>query len=104
MPRKTAAHDVDLPSEVKWVIMDGLGLDAGQLKTESRLFEDLGVDSMRLVELILALEEAFEIDIPDEESIGLRTVQDVVDYIVRRVSQTQTPLKSVRHYSDGGSP
>ena len=51
------------------------------IKTESSFINDLGADSLAIVELVLALEEEFELDIPDEETEKIRTVQDAIDYI-----------------------
>jgi len=52
-----------------------------EVKPESRFVEDLGADSLDVVEMIMALEEKFEIEIPDSEAENIKTVQDVVDYI-----------------------
>ena len=62
-------------------IADALGCEVDEVKRDSSLINDLGADSLAIVELVLALEEEFEIDIPDEETEKVRTVQDAVDYI-----------------------
>ena len=71
----------DIPSEVKRIIKEQLDVDEKDIKPESTFIDDLGADSLGLVELVLAFEEAFEIDIPDEDTEKIRTVQDAVDYI-----------------------
>jgi acyl carrier protein len=73
--------DRDVLAEVKKIIKEQLDVEEGDIKSESSFIDDLGADSLGLVELVLAFEEAFEIDIPDEETEKIRTVQDAVDYI-----------------------
>ncbi len=63
------------------VIAEQLKIDPAQVKPESRLVEDLHADSLDIVELVMELENAFDIQIPDEEMPNLSTVQDVVNYI-----------------------
>ena len=77
----------DIPSEVKRIIKEQLDVDEKDIKPESTFIEDLGADSLGLVELVLAFEEAFEIDIPDEDTEKIRTVQDAVDYIERNAKK-----------------
>ncbi len=71
----------DITSEVKKIIKEQLDVEEDDIKAESSFIDDLGADSLGLVELVLAFEEAFEIDIPDEDTEQIRTVQDAVDYI-----------------------
>lgn len=71
----------DIASEVKRIIKEQLDVDEKDIKPESSFIDDLGADSLGLVELVLAFEEAFEIDIPDEDTEKIRTVQDAMDYI-----------------------
>lgn len=66
---------------VREVLADQLGLEETEIKPESRLKEDLGADSLDMVELIMAMEEEFNVDIPDEEAQNIRTVADAVDYV-----------------------
>jgi acyl carrier protein len=77
----------DIPSEVKRIIKEQLDVDDKDIKPESTFIEDLGADSLGLVELVLAFEEAFEIDIPDEDTEKIRTVQDAIDYIERNAKK-----------------
>lgn len=67
--------------EVKAVIVEQLSVNDSEIKLESRFVDDLGADSLDVVELVMALEEKFEIEIPDEEAEKIATVKDVVDYI-----------------------
>ncbi len=67
--------------KVKEIIVDKLGVDESAVKPEAAFIEDLGADSLDIVDLIMALEEEFGIDIPDEEAQKLRTIGDAVKYI-----------------------
>jgi len=67
--------------EVKEVIVEQLNVSPDEVKPESKLVEDLGADSLDVVEMIMALEEKFEIEIPDSEAEKIQTVQDIVNYI-----------------------
>ncbi len=71
----------DITKEVKEIITEQLDVDQADIKNESTFIDDLGADSLGLVELVLAFEERFEIDIPDEDTEKIRTVQDAIDYI-----------------------
>lgn len=67
--------------KVKEIIVDTLSCDEAKVTLEATLSDDLGADSLDAVELNMALEEAFDISIPDEELANFRTVQDIVTYI-----------------------
>ena len=66
---------------VKNIIVAQLGVKAEDLKNESKFIDDLGPDSLDTVELVMALEEEFETEIPDEEAEKITSVQDAIDYI-----------------------
>ena len=66
---------------VKEVIADQLGLDVKEITMESSFVDDLGADSLDIVELIMALEEDFDIEIPDEDAEKITSVGNIVDYI-----------------------
>lgn len=66
--------------KVKAIVVEQLGVDEGVV-TQETSFEELNADSLDIVELIMALEEAFDLDIPDEEAEKIRTVGDAVSYI-----------------------
>jgi acyl carrier protein len=72
---------MDIFAEVKRIIVEQLDVDEAQIKIESSFIDDLGADSLGLVELVLAFEETFDLDIPDEDTEKIRTVQNAVDYI-----------------------
>ena len=71
----------DVLAKVQAVIADKLEVDAGKITPEANFTDDLGADSLDVVELVMALEEEFDVEIPDEEAEQLQTVQSVVDYI-----------------------
>lgn len=77
----------DIPAEVKRIIKEQLDVDDAAIKSESTFVEDLGADSLGLVELVLAFEAAFEIDIPDEDTEKIRTVQDAIDYVEKHAKK-----------------
>jgi|SRR5580692_3350559 acyl carrier protein len=77
----------DIPTDVKRIIKEQLDVDEKDIKPESSFIDDLGADSLGLVELVLAFEEAFEIDIPDEDTEKIRTVQDAIDYIEKHAKK-----------------
>ncbi|MGQ9880139.1 MAG: acyl carrier protein [Armatimonadota bacterium] len=70
----------------KKVIVDKLEVDEGEVTPQASFVEDLGADSLDVVELIMALEEEFHIEIPDDDAEGIRTVQDAVDYIEQKLA------------------
>ena len=63
------------------IIIDQLGVDEKQVNAEASFIDDLGADSLDTVELVMALEEEFDIEIPDEDAEKIATVQNAVDYI-----------------------
>ena len=67
--------------KVKEVIIDKLGVEESAITSEAHFVNDLGADSLDTVELVMALEEEFEIDIPDEAAEKITTVQSAVDFI-----------------------
>ena len=70
-----------LLEDVKEVVVEQLDCDAAEVKEESKFIEDLGADSLDVVELVMALEEKFDIEIPDEDAEGILTVADAIKYI-----------------------
>lgn len=67
--------------KVKAIIVDQLGVEEEEVTLESSFIDDLGADSLDIVELIMALEEEFDLEIPDEEAEKITAVSDVVDFI-----------------------
>ena len=75
--------------KVKQIIMEQLGVDSGDVTPASSFVDDLGADSLDRVELIMALEETFGMEIPDEDAEKISTVQDAVDYIQRNAKSVK---------------
>lgn len=71
--------------KVRDIIAEKLNVDAEEIKLESSIVDDLGADSIDLIELIMNLEEEYGISISDEEAVKLKTVRDVVDFINTQV-------------------
>ncbi len=67
--------------EVKEVVVEQLSVNADEVKEESKFVEDLGADSLDVVELVMALEEKFDIEIPDEDAEKITTVADAIKFI-----------------------
>jgi acyl carrier protein len=73
--------------KVKQIIVEQLGVDEGQVDGSASFVDDLGADSLDIVELVMAFEEAFELDIPDEDAEKIATVKDAVDYIDAKMAK-----------------
>ena len=71
----------NIEQRVKKIVAEQLGVNEADVKTDSSVVNDLGADSLDTVELVMALEEEFETEIPDEEAEKITTVQQAVDYI-----------------------
>ena len=71
----------ELEEKVKQIIIDQLGVDGEEVTPQAKFVEDLGADSLDTVELVMALEEEFGIEIPDEDAEKIVTVKDAIDYI-----------------------
>lgn len=71
----------DIEKRVKKIVSEQLGTDADNVKNESSFIDDLGADSLDTVELVMALEEEFGTEIPDEDAEKITTVQQAIDYI-----------------------
>jgi len=74
----TAAN---VEQKVKGIIAEQLGVGEDEIKATSSFIEDLGADSLDIVELVMAMEEEFEVEIPDEEAENIKTVGDAINYI-----------------------
>ena len=71
----------EIESKVRDIIVDKLGVDAAEVTEEKKFTDDLGADSLDTVELIMALEEKFDVKIPDDEAEKIQTVGDAISYI-----------------------
>jgi len=76
---------MDIAQKVKEIVAQQLDVDSSEVKEEAQFIEDLGADSLAIVELVLAFEEQFEIDIPDEDTEKIATVGDAIKYISEHV-------------------
>lgn len=81
------AEGRDIAAEVRRIIKDQLDVEEKDIKPESTFIDDLGADSLDIVELIMAFEEAFELEIPDEDAEKIATVKDAIDYIEAKTSK-----------------
>jgi len=72
---------VAVDEKVKQIIVEQLGVDEGEVTPNASFVDDLGADSLDTVELVMAFEEAFDIEIPDEEAEKIKTVKNAIDYI-----------------------
>jgi len=72
---------MSVEEKVKEIIVDQLGVDEKQVTPTAAFIDDLGADSLDIVELVMALEEAFEIEIPDEDAEKIATVENAIAYI-----------------------
>lgn len=72
--------------KVRSVVAEKLNLEEETIAPESAILEDLGADSLDVVDLVMALEEEFDIQVPDEDMENLTTVGDIVNYVVQRLS------------------
>jgi len=74
-------------SRVKKIIVDQLGVSEDEVKGEASFVEDLGADSLDTVEMVMAFEEEFAIEIPDEDAEKIKMVQDAIEYIDRKAAK-----------------
>ena len=79
-----------LEDKVKEIIVDQLGVDADEVTPEASFIDDLGADSLDTVELVMALEEEFSMEIPDEEAEKIKTVGDAIEYITSHANVAQS--------------
>jgi acyl carrier protein len=76
----------NVAEKIKQIVSEQLGVDEGEVTATASFVDDLGADSLDTVELVMAFEEAFEIEIPDEDAEKIRTVQDAITYVEKKVS------------------
>jgi len=76
-----------IEQRVKDIIVEQLGVEDDEVSAEASFIDDLGADSLDTVELVMAFEEEFNIEIPDEDAEGISTVQDAIDYIKANVKE-----------------
>ncbi len=80
-------HMSNVEEKVKDIIVEELGVEREKLTSEASFMEDLGADSLDTVELVMAFEKEFDIDIPDEDAEKLRTVGDAMNYLHEKIGK-----------------
>ena len=75
-----------IETEVREILAEQLGVELAELRPEASILDDLGADSLDVVEMVMTLEEAFEIEVPDSDVETLRTIADVERYIAATVA------------------
>jgi len=80
----------DILETVKKVVVEQLGVEKEKIEPTSSFIDDLGADSLDLVELVMAFEETFDIEIPDEAAEKILSIQDAVDYISNKLAAAST--------------
>jgi acyl carrier protein len=78
----TAVSNLNIEERVKKIVAEQLGLKEDEITNEASFVDDLGADSLDTVELVMALEEEFETEIPDEDAEKIETIQKAIDYII----------------------
>jgi acyl carrier protein len=76
-----------ISERVKKIVVEQLGVKEAEVSDQASFVDDLGADSLDTVELVMALEEEFDLEIPDEEAEKIRTIQQAIDYIKKHVSE-----------------
>jgi acyl carrier protein len=77
----------EIEAKVKEIVVNELSVDADQVTPDAAFVDDLGADSLDTVELVMKLEEEFDMEIPDEDAAGIRTVGDAVKYLQDHVKE-----------------
>ncbi len=80
---------MSLEEKVKDIIVDKLGVSPEKVKPESHFIDDLGADSLDTVELVMAFEEEFNVEIPDDDAQNITTVQSAVDYLSKKLKESE---------------
>lgn len=78
------ATQTDILPKITRIIAENLGVEAAKIKPDARFIEDLGADSLDVVEMMLAFEDEFGIEINEEDAEDVQVVQDVIDYIIQK--------------------
>lgn len=78
---------MSIDKKIKQTIAEQLGMNEDEVINDASLIDDMGADSLDIVELVMAMEEEFEMEIPDEDAEKIVTVQDIIDYVKGRAQQ-----------------
>jgi acyl carrier protein len=76
----------ELEGRIRTLVAEHLGVDFAEVTPEASILDDLGADSLDVVELVMSLEDAFDIEVPDEEVEGMRTSGDIEQYVIAHVA------------------
>ncbi len=76
---------MSVENKIKKIVVDQLGVEADEVKNEASFLDDLGADSLDTVEMVMAFEDEFGVEIPDEDAEKIKTVQDAISYIEGKV-------------------
>lgn len=76
---------MSVENKIKKIVVDQLGVEADEVKNEASFLDDLGADSLDTVEMVMAFEDEFGVEIPDEDAEKIKTVQDAISYIESKV-------------------
>jgi acyl carrier protein len=77
----------EIEAKIVKIIVEQLNVDESEVKPEASFVDDLGADSLDTVELVMAIEEAFDIEIPDTDAEKIRTVKDAIEYVKRKLEE-----------------
>lgn len=80
--------NTNVEQRIKRIVSEQTGVDESKLSAETGLVQDLGCDSLDMVELVMVVEDEFELDIPDEEAEAIQTVGQAIEYVSARVPQS----------------
>jgi acyl carrier protein len=80
-----ASVDSKLSEKIRGLVSEQLGVDPSEMRPDANILDDLGADSLDVVEMVMAIEEAFDIEIADEDAEAMRTVGDVEAYVAGRL-------------------
>ncbi|MGH0035193.1 MAG: acyl carrier protein [Myxococcota bacterium] len=76
----------ELIERVHSLVSEQLGVDRDDVRPDANILDDLGADSLDVVELVMSIEEAFDLEIPDEDVEGMRTIADVESYVTKKLA------------------
>ena len=82
----THANAAELTGRIRTLVAEQLGVDVAEIKSNASILDDLGADSLDVVELVMALEDEFDIEVPDDAAESIRTVGDVERYVAEHVA------------------
>ncbi len=77
----------EIEAKIKDIIVEQLNVDESEVTPDASFIDDLGADSLDIVELVMAIEETFDIEIPDEDAEKIRTVKDAIEYVQKKLEE-----------------